>query len=133
MILPAQPAVQPELSALVGAVVGSYTDTKGELNHGYLLFLRKYTTIDFPGAAGGTSPSGRNVENDVVGTIQRNFSCSTCAAGCEHSFVLHNGVFKSFDYPSASFTEATGINALGVIVGVFVDSSGNAHGFIRTP
>jgi len=43
-----------------------------------------------------------------------------------------NGSYTSFDYPEASFTEATGINALNVIVGLFTDSAGNTHGFIRT-
>jgi hypothetical protein len=33
----------------------------------------------------------------------------------------------------AGFSEATGINALGVIVGLCVDSSSNVHEFIRTP
>jgi probable HAF family extracellular repeat protein len=44
-----------------------------------------------------------------------------------------DGSYTSFDYPAAAFTEATGINALGVVVGIFTDSSGNTHGFIRTP
>jgi uncharacterized membrane protein len=124
-----------ETVSLLGAVVGNYTDTKGELNHGYLLFLRKYTTIDFPGATGGTSLSGGNVENDIVGIYNETSPASTCAAGCEHSFLLHNGVFKSFDYPEVGVqdTYANGINALGEIVGSFLDSSGNEHGFIRTP
>jgi hypothetical protein len=124
-----------ETVSLLGAVVGNYTNTTGELNHGYLLFLRKYTTIDFPGATGGTSPSGGNVENDIVGTYNETSPASSCGAGCEHSFLLHNGVFTSFDYPEAGVqdTFANGINALGEIVGGFLDSSGAEHGFIRTP
>lgn len=119
----------PSTVSLLGAVVGAYTDATGELNHGYLLWLGKYTTIDFPGATTGTFAGGGNLENDVVGL----YNYINCTTDCNHAFLLHRGAFTSFDYPSASFTEATGINALGVIVGVFVDSSGNAHGFIRTP
>lgn len=105
------------------------TDTTGEWNHGYLLWLGEYTTIDFPGATTGTFAGGDNLENDIVGLY--NYINGT--AGCNHAFLRHNGVFTSFDFPGASFSEATGINGLGVFVGLFVDSSGNVHGFIRTP
>lgn len=113
-----------------GVVVGAYTDTVGELFHGYLLKNGTYTTIDFPGAIYGTFAGGGNPENDVVGVYNY---ISSCTADCNHAFLLHNGVFTSFDYPGAIFSEATGINPGGVIVGVFEDSSTNVHGFIRTP
>ena len=114
--------------SLLGAVVGNYTDTIGELNHGYLLFLGKYTTIDFPGASNGTFATGGNIQNEVVGAY---FD----AAGLAHGYLLRRGNFTSFDYPvvGVKFTEPTGINALGVMVGFFEDSSNNFHGFIRTP
>jgi hypothetical protein len=113
-----------------GAVVGAYTDTVGELFHGYLLKNGTYTTIDFPGALYGTFAGGGNPENDIVGLY--NYT-SSCPADCNHAFLLHNGVFTSFDYPGAISTTGTGINPGGVIVGVFQDSSGGIHGFIRTP
>ena len=120
----------PSTISLLDAIVGSYTDTVGELNHGYLLWLGKYTTIDFPGATTGTFAGGGNFQNDVVGI----YNFVNCTTDCNHGFLLHNGVYTSFDYPGGSvFTDATGINALGVIVGVFTDSAGNSHGFIRTP
>jgi uncharacterized membrane protein len=116
--------------SLLGAVVGVFTDTTGELNHGYLLQLGRFTTIDFPGATTGTFAGGGNLENDIVGI----YNFVNCTTDCNHGFLRHNGVFTSFDFPGgAIFTDATGINALGVIVGVFTDSSGNSHGFIRTP
>ncbi len=61
-----------------------------------------------------------------------NFAPS-CTADCNHGFLLTDGVYKSFDYPGATYTAGTGINSLGVIGGAFTDSSGNTHGFIRTP
>jgi hypothetical protein len=114
-----------------GTVVGNYSDTVGELRHGYLLKNGKYTTIDFPGALYGTFAGGGNFQNDIVGIY--NFRM-ICPADCNHAFLLHNGVFTSFDYPSAtvSSTIGTGISPTGVIVGVYTDSSGT-HGFIRTP
>ncbi len=121
-----------ETVSLLGAVVGNYTDTVGELNHGYLLFLGKYTAIDFTGAMDGTFASGGNLQNDVVGIY---YTSPTCTVDCEHAFLLHKGVFTSFDYQESGVqaTYANGINALGVIVGGFVDSDNNVHGFIRTP
>jgi hypothetical protein len=93
-----------------------------------LLFLGKYTTIDFPGASNGTFATGGNIQNEVVGAY---FD----AAGLAHGYLLRRGNFTSFDYPvvGVKFTEPTGINALGVMVGFFEDSSNNFHGFIRTP
>jgi len=57
----------------------------------------------------------------------------TDASGNGHGFLFSNGVYTSFDYPEAAFTEATGINPSGVIVGLYVDSAGAVHGFMRTP
>jgi hypothetical protein len=113
----------------LGAVVGAYTNTVGELNHGYLLFGGKYTTIDFPGATTGTFAGGGNLQNDIIGVYNQN----TFPGG--EAFLLSNGVYTSFSYPASGveFTEATGINLFDVIVGLFFDSAGNEHGFIRTP
>jgi hypothetical protein len=108
-----------------GAIVGAYTDSGG-VGHGYLRDKNgTFTTIDFPGS---TSTFGGyiNAEGSIVGAYT--------AAGVLHSFLLSNGTFTSFDPPGAvGFSDATGINPSGVIVGLFFDSAGNAHGYIRTP
>jgi uncharacterized membrane protein len=51
----------------------------------------------------------------------------------EHAYLLRNGVFTSFDFPGATGTGAGGINPDGTIVGVYFDTAGHLHGFIRTP
>ncbi|MGB2662631.1 MAG: hypothetical protein WAK48_01420 [Candidatus Acidiferrum sp.] len=99
------------------------------MNRGYLLKNGNYATIDYPGATSSTFAGGGNPENDIVGL----YNYVSCTADCNHAYLLHKCVFTSFDYPGAIFTEATGINPGGVIVGVFEDFSGNVHGFIRTP
>jgi len=121
---------EPSTVSLLGAVAGFYRDTVGELRHGYLLSKGKYTTIDFPGALYGTFVGGGNLTNDLVGVYNYR---SNCTSDCNHGFLWRDGVFSSFDYPGATLTEGTGINSLGVIGGIFIDSSGNTHGFIRTP
>jgi len=115
--------------SLLGAVVGNYATSGGSgQGLGYLLFLGKYTTINFPGSV-FTFAGGGNVENNIAGIY-------TDTAGSSHGFLLSNGSYMSFDYPGAVFTEATGINALGVIVGLYAgptDPANVFHGFIRTP
>ena len=41
--------------------------------------------------------------------------------------------FTQIDVPNARFTRPFGVNASGQIVGVFQDSSGASHGFLRNP
>lgn len=41
--------------------------------------------------------------------------------------------FTTTDVPGATSTSALGINARGQIVGVYLDASGTAHGFLATP
>lgn len=38
--------------------------------------------------------------------------------------------YVSLDFPGAQLTQASGINASGQIVGVYIDASGQAHGFL---
>ncbi len=115
--------------SLLGAVVGNYATSGGTgQGLGYLLFLGRYTTIDFPGSS-FTFAGGGNLENNIVGIY-------TDAAGANHGFLLNNGSYTSFDYQGANLTEATGINALGVIVGLYTiptDPANVSHGFVRTP
>jgi hypothetical protein len=108
-----------------GAVFGSYTDSGG-VGHGYLLYHGTFTTIDFPGAS-FTFVGGANPEGDCVGEY--------ISGGVAHSFLLSNGVFTSFDPPGTGpfGSDAAGINPSGVIVGLYFDSGGVQHGYIRTP
>jgi len=55
------------------------------------------------------------------------------SANVFHSFLLSNGVFMSFDPPgTVGFSDASGIDPGGVIVGIYFDSAGAEHGYIRT-
>ena len=114
-----------------GAVVGDFTNNGGSTCftecQGYLLFQGKYTTINFPNSV-FTFAGGGNPENDIAGEY-------IDTAGVTHAFLLHNGSYTSFDYPEVGvqFTAGSGINPAGVIVGLFEDSTGAFHGFIRTP
>jgi hypothetical protein len=119
-----------------GAVVGDYstsgTGTCLAECQGYLLYHGEYATINYPGST-FTFAGGANAPGDIVGVY-------VDATNVDHSFLLSNGVFTSFD-PSFAlvtvvFSEATGINPGGIIVGVYATSTDPAnvfHGYIRTP
>ena len=114
--------------SLTGEVVGSYTDSAGNV-HGYTLVHGTFTTFDVPGAV-FTFAGGGNVEGEIVGQ-------SAGADGVASAFILRNGVFTTFEAPGAGTASgqgsgASGVNVEGTIVGFFVDAAGGVFGFVRT-
>ena len=56
------------------------------------------------------------------------------ASGDFHGFAEVRGVFTPVEDPAGTAgTNVAGISNLGVIVGFYVDSSGNFHGFELSP
>jgi probable HAF family extracellular repeat protein len=47
------------------------------------------------------------------------------------SFEVIGGTISDLNVPGASWTKASGINSLGLVVGTYEDSNGNDHGFLR--
>ena len=47
-----------------------------------------------------------------------------------HSYIVADGVYKTFDPPSAVISAAYDINPKGEIVGNYTDSSGVTHGYL---
>jgi uncharacterized membrane protein len=70
---------------------------------------------------------GINDRGDIVGEWDAGITSTT-----GHGFVLSKGQFTSFDVPFAGATATGGndINALGAIVGSWLDSTGVIHGFL---
>jgi uncharacterized membrane protein len=109
-----------------GTVVGAYHTSDGN-THGYVLYHGTYTTLDF-GAGIFTFAGAENPQGDVAGV----YYDAGFSAG--HSFLLSNGVLTSFDPPgTAGYSDASGINPGGVIVGIYIDASGIQHGYVRPP
>jgi hypothetical protein len=128
-----------------GAIIGNYTDGNS-VSHS---FLRepdgKITAFDPPGTnqsfypgANGSAAIGLNAEGAVVGYfVDANF--------VTHAYLrTPDGKFTTYDWPGACTTSqnagchgsgAWNINALGVVVGPYEDTSGNfvAHTGIRFP
>ena len=116
-----------------GSVTGYYVDGNN-VPHGFVRVSNGgLTPFDAAGGTGGTVALAINAKGSITGYyIDGN--------GVAHGFVrARNGTIKSFDDPNAGSvsnehqgTFATGINANGAIAGYYVDSSGLAHGFLRS-
>jgi uncharacterized membrane protein len=52
------------------------------------------------------------------------------SAGVNHGFLVRGGVFKTLDFPGATFTQALGLNNQRQVVGFYMDAAGNSHGFL---
>ncbi len=129
-----------------GEVTGYYRDSSNN-QHGFILSTSgTYTSFDPTGSTTsvtsqehgftGTTPSGIDAAGDVIGSY-------TDSNFLRHGFVrTANGVITSFDAPGAVTTGESGfiggtlptsIDPGGnYIVGVYTDSSGDAHGFVYT-
>jgi probable HAF family extracellular repeat protein len=103
-----------------GDIAGSYLDPSAHV-HGFLLSGGKYTTIDYPGAIGGTEAFGVNDLKVVVGTRDNGKNVK--------GFRYAKGHFVTFGYPNSAETTPTSINDNGEIVGYFIDSNNTTHGF----
>jgi uncharacterized membrane protein len=96
--------------------------------HAYLFKAGQFTPLA-PSTVLGTNSSEafkNNDRGDVVGIYQDDIG--------QHGFLLRKGVVTTLDFPTASDTQALGVNESGTVVGTWdiVDSDGNVlarHGF----
>ncbi len=122
-----------------GQVVGNYLDYNG-VTRGFLLSNGVYTSFDIHVAdpsirVNATLPAGINDLGQITGfyTTDINGDPLTVAA---HGFVLSGHTTTTLDVPGAlngtygAGTQATGINLLGQVVGIYVDTDGATHGFV---
>ena len=129
----------------LGVIAGYYIDANN-VSHSFLRDRKgEITTIDPPGtseipfpAFSGSQAVGLNVEGAVVGVfVDANLAV--------HAYIrTSGGKFITYDWPGACTTSQTtgchgsgawNINAFGVVVGPYEDTSGNfvAHTAIRYP
>lgn len=112
-----------------GEFVGDFDDGVTVLG-----FVRKkhgvLVTLQFPGSV-DTAARWINDRDEIVGRWDDNSIPPQipCTTQC-HGFYWWHGEFQSIDVPAATSTVALGINDRGQIVGRFVDSAGNVHGFL---
>ena len=105
-----------------GIAVGFYTDAQG-VNHAYKLNQKtgKFTPIVPPDGSDAIA-TGINDNGDIVGFV--------FAPDNTVSFLLKGGHYTEFDFPNSTNTMALGVNLSDQIVGTYIDSQGNMHGFL---
>jgi probable HAF family extracellular repeat protein len=118
---PEAPAIATGVNDL-GDIVGQFNGNGSDF--GFLLHQGKLTIISFPGAAGGTFPSGINNQGVIVG----NYFTSEERDG-SHGFMWKNGTFTNIEFPGAVATAPVKISNNGDVVGTYVDSPQFEHGF----
>jgi hypothetical protein len=92
---------------------------------GFFATAAGFTEFQFPGAA-STEPEGLNDAGDFCGGFSNYFT------GVHfESFLSIGGTFTTFRIRDASTSFATDINNAGEVVGLYLDSSFNEHGFFR--
>jgi probable HAF family extracellular repeat protein len=104
-----------------GLICGVYFDVSGNV-HGFVKSGNSYTTLDYPGAIGGTYAEGINDSGEVVGL----YSDGTTESG----FLYKSGTMTNISFPGAVWTLADGINSSGDIVGHWRDTNSVWHGFL---
>jgi len=104
-----------------GKAAGHYKDIDG-LYHGVILEGGELRQYDFPGAA-ETHIYGIS---DETGALSGNI---VDAAGTTHAF---SGEL-TITFPGAVNTYGDFVNAVGAVVGSYIDADGMFHGFIRNP
>ena len=143
---PTQGTIALSINA-AGDITGLYRDASGT-THGFVRAAAGTITapLDAPGAGtgpggkvsfSGTLPTSINVSKEIAGVYADN-------NGAFHGFVYTAGsatpAFTTFDVPGVGAggggvirgTAPASINSAGDVSGVYADSSGVNHGFVRT-
>lgn len=124
---PGSTATTPNFINVDGTIVGGYIDGSG-ISHGFVFQRGHYRNVNYPGAA-GTVLTSINPWGEMTG-----FSCTsdpTCNSGPFGSFTLSPwGSFSGFNPPGSNNSQASVVNALGLVVGAYADSGDNIHGYI---
>ena len=128
-----------------GDITGFYVDSSGTF-HGFVRTANGTISAPINPSGAGTGPGGKI---SFKGTLPMSINASEEIAGSysdtngvDHGFVYTAGsatpAFTTFDAPSAGTagiipgTGATSINAGGDTSGIYTDTSGARHGFMRT-
>jgi len=121
---PGSQNIYPSSINSAGAVAGNYSDTS---QHGFLRSADgSWITFNVP----GTFPSSS--ENPIVINDSGAIAGPYFDGSSMHGFVRSlDGSLITIDAPGSTYTYATGINAGGVVTGIYDDASFNAHGFLR--
>jgi hypothetical protein len=100
---------------------GSFSGGNG-LGTNWIWDGENYSFFDVPGAVNGTEVGGINDEDQVTGYY-------VDASGLPKGFVKDGRKFTTFNAPGALLTVAFGINNLGMVSGLYVNTDTSHHGY----
>ena len=112
-----------------GQVVGSYWDASNNVLS--FVYHGGYTTLNMPGST-YTSVQGINSVRDIHPIVQV-LGWYDDACGTMRGFVYIRANYTTLAVPGATQTSPGGINVNGQVVGYYIDSKQNRHGFLATP
>jgi len=118
----------------LGEMSGAYCsdaacDTSATFHSFVLSRSGVFTSFDPPGATGSIA-STVSLLGVVVGSYDTTAE-PTCTTTCQ-GYVLIHGNYTTLNYPGSSFTFAGGANVWNTVAGIYVDGSGNGHGFTES-
>jgi hypothetical protein len=96
----------------------------------FLLTHHGFTTIDVPGASIGIDNGAVNAHGEIVGLYCDSEPCTSRSLDT-HGFLINLIESRSIDVPGATSTVVFSINTRSAIVGLYLDTSGQVHGFVR--
>jgi hypothetical protein len=110
-----------------GSIAGDYVDTKS-VQHAMIHGL-PVTTVDNKKCQAITGTGG-------IAFFGVNKTCSaagwcTNSNGIDIGFTWTKGKFVDINFPKGTGTQPTGINDTGDVVGLYFDSAGSQHGFLK--
>ena len=82
-----------------------------------------FATVDYPGAS-----VSQVVDSNATTTVGA-FAFDLSVGGFT-AFTFANGAYEMLSVPNSQTSVATGINAAGIIVGVYEDLAAATHGFV---
>lgn len=107
-----------------GDILGCYHDIDFmDTMHGMMRTAAGFIGLDVQASMNnGATPDG----NKIVGFY------TDMATDLTHGYIIDYGAFVPFDVPGGIFTQAWDVNPQGETVGVFRDTAGKVHGFLRS-
>jgi len=110
-----------------GVTVGLYIDSAG-VQHGYILNGKKVTKLDDPNGTAGTT-AGSNLNPN--GAITAVGSYTSKKTGGSVAFLYKGGKYTDVPGPKgATQSFGSAVNDSGAVVGYYLDTAGNTHGFL---
>ncbi len=115
-----------------GQIVGVYIDSTGA--HGFVDTNGNFTGLQSTSVAGALLPLGINDHGQITGLYfeDRGMGGPPPHGLLAHGFLDTNGTITTIDAPGAAFTEASGINDRGQIVGVSGADAAATNYFLDT-